>query len=58
MNKEDKMDPEEVARLLAESYGALSKYAHDIAYARMTMYSAYLSEGFTPGEALELCKIL
>jgi hypothetical protein len=58
MSKEEKISPEEAVKLLVESYGRMAKHAHDIAYARRTMYEAYLSEGFNPMEALELCKIL
>lgn len=35
-----------------------SDIASDIAYARRTIYEAYLLEGFSPAEALELCKML
>ena len=52
------MNPQEAMRLLAETFREASIHASDIAYARRTMYLAYLAEGFTPVEALELCKIL
>ncbi len=49
---------QEAITLLVESFGTMAKHAHDIAYARRTMYEAYIAEGFSPQEALELCKIL
>jgi hypothetical protein len=55
---ENEPGADEVVRLLAESYMLVSQRASDIAYARRTMYEAYLLEGFTPEEALDLCKIL
>lgn len=58
MNEEGMMNPEEAMRLLAETFSQAASHASDIAYARRTMYLAYLAEGFTPVEALELCKIL
>lgn len=56
MNKEP--DREEAFKVLAESYGYMVKYAHDIAYARRSLYLAYIDEGFAPHEALELCKTI
>lgn len=59
MNENEKIpSPEDAIRLLAESYGRMAHHAHDIAYARRTLYEAYLHEGFDREEALELCKIL
>ncbi len=49
---------DEIVKLLAESYMRMAKHACDIAYARRSLYEAYISEGFTPEEALELCKII
>lgn len=50
---------------LAEAFGkialfacALAQHAGDIAHARRTLYLAYLAEGFTESQALELCKAL
>jgi len=43
---------------LVETLNSMAAHAHDVAYARRTMYLAYLAEGFTPQEALELCKTL
>lgn len=55
---ENEPGADEVVRLLAESYMLVSQRASDIAYARRTMYEAYMLEGFTAEEALDLCKIL
>jgi hypothetical protein len=54
----NEISAEEAVKMLAESYMRMAQYASDIAYARRSMYEAYLSEGFTPLEALELCKVL
>jgi hypothetical protein len=58
MNEDSMMNPNEAMRLLAETFREAASHSSDIAYARRTMYLAYLSEGFTTQEALELCKIL
>ena len=44
--------------ILVASYMHMADFAADIAYSRRTLYEAYLSEGFEPVQALELCKIL
>ena len=49
---------DEIVKLLTDSYMRMAKHAADIAYARRSLYDAYISEGFTPQEALELCKII
>lgn len=49
---------EDVVKLLTESYMRMAQQAADIAYARRSLYEAYLYEGFSEQEALELCKIL
>ena len=49
---------DEIVKLLAESYMRMATHAADIAYARRTLYEAYIDEGFSPQEALELCKII
>lgn len=56
--REISMDINELMELLANSYNILAERAADMAYARRRLYDAYLMEGFTPEEALELCKIL
>ena len=48
----------EMIEMLADSYTTLAERASDMAYARRRLYEAYILEGFTPQEALELCKIL
>lgn len=40
----------------AQSWMELAANAADIAHARMTLYRAYLSEGFSEDQALELIK--
>jgi hypothetical protein len=55
---EDEPTAEQAANMIAESYMRLAVHAADIAYSRRTLYEAYLSEGFTPEESLDLCKIL
>ena len=49
---------EEAVNIIAESYMKMAERASDIAYSRRTLYEAYISEGFTPEESLELCKSL
>jgi hypothetical protein len=56
--KEKEPSADEIVKLLAESYMRMAKHAADIAYSRRSLYEAYLCEGFTPEQALELCKIL
>ena len=58
MDEDDMMNPAEAMRLLAESFGQAAAHASDLAYARRTLYLAYVSEGFSPMEALELCKYI
>lgn len=53
-----KPEIEEVASNLAELWANVAEYSADIAYAKRSMYIAYLYEGFTPSEALELCKTI
>lgn len=36
----------------------MAEHAADIAYARKVLYDAYILEGFSEREALELCKML
>ena len=55
---ENEPSADQIVRLLTESYMRMAEQAADIAYARRTLYEAYLYEGFTPQEALELCKII
>lgn len=55
MNNDKEISAEQA---VAESYMRMAHHAADIAFARRSLYEAYLSEGFNPQEALELCKIL
>jgi hypothetical protein len=55
---ENHMSSEDAIQMLAESYMRMAHYASDIAFARRSMYEAYISEGFTAQEALELCKFV
>lgn len=48
--------PEENAKALVEALHSLMEHAATIAHARSAFYDAYVAEGFTPHEALELCK--
>jgi hypothetical protein len=57
----NKIDPRELADSfdnLAVIWGGLAKHSATIAHARRVLYEAYLAEGFTDGQALELCKVL
>ena len=56
--KEKQPSADDIVKLLAESYMRMAKHAADIAYSRRSLYNAYMAEGFTAAEALELCKIL
>jgi hypothetical protein len=61
MTRDNQVDYEQLKQaveLLADSFCQLAERASDIAYARRELYEAYLLEGFTPEQALELCKIL
>jgi hypothetical protein len=42
----------------AQIMNAVARHAADIAHARRALYQAYLSEGFTESQALDLCKVL
>lgn len=58
-NMEEKLlGADQLIPVLVGSYMHLSEFASDIAYCRRTLYEAYLSEGFEPAQALDLCKLL
>lgn len=55
---ENLLGADQLIPVLVGSYMHLAEFSSDIAYCRRTLYEAYLSEGFEPAQALELCKIL
>jgi hypothetical protein len=55
---EKELSAEQAVKILVESYMRVVTHAADIAYARRTIYQAYIAAGFTPIEALELCKLM
>jgi hypothetical protein len=57
MSKEPRNIAEEV-KVLAETWGYVATHAADIAFAKRSLYQAYILEGFNPYEALELCKTI
>lgn len=53
--------PEDIAKAFDDLnvlVGSVAKNASHIAHARRTLYDAYLAEGFTEAQALELCRTL
>lgn len=61
MTKDEKIDPTELQKAVAnyaQYLNTITEHAADIANARRTMFNAYLAEGFTESQALELCKAL
>lgn len=53
--------PEDIAKALDQInllVGAIANNASHIAHARRAMYLAYLAEGFSEAQALELCRTL
>lgn len=46
----------EQMRNLSEIWQNLAQHSHDIAHARRTIFNAYVYEGFTEAQALELIK--
>jgi hypothetical protein len=56
-----KMDPSKVAQELENFALVLNnvvRHAADLAHARRALFDAYVAEGFTDAQALELCKHL
>ena len=50
--------PKEAVQLMVEAWMMVAQEASNLAHAKRTLYEAYLSEGFTEVQALELCKSL
>lgn len=48
----------EGARDMARLWGELAKVATDIAHIRRTLFLAYVAEGFSEAQALELVKTI
>jgi len=57
-DNEQKITVEEAVKRAVETWERLAEHASDIAYARRSLYEAYIAEGFTPSQALDLCKII
>lgn len=39
-------------------YGELAEHATDIAFTVKSLYDAFILEGFSPDQAIELCKVV
>jgi hypothetical protein len=50
------LTPEQVLQKATEALELMVQYATTIAHVKRSFYDAYISEGFTKEEALELCK--
>lgn len=46
----------EVFLQIMDMYRLVAEHASDVAFAKKSLYNAYISEGFSPEQALELCK--
>lgn len=56
MDEEKFAEIQQTVETLATTWLQLAQKANDIAFARRRLYEAYILEGFTPQECLELCK--
>lgn len=56
MDEEKFAEIQQTVETLAATWLQLAEKANDIAFARRRLYEAYILEGFTPQECLELCK--
>lgn len=45
-------------RTLALLWANAAEHSAEVAHARRHMFEAYCAEGFTEGQALELCKVI
>lgn len=57
MAQQDKT-PDQAMKDLVEAVHRLIEHASTIAHAKRAFYQAYIAEGFTEAQALELCKDL
>lgn len=56
MDEEKFAEIQQTVETLATTWLQLAQKANDTAFARRRLYEAYILEGFTPQECLELCK--
>lgn len=49
-------DMQEMSRQMAEAWMAIAQSSADIAHAKRTLFMAYVAEGFSEQQALELVK--
>lgn len=49
-------DMGQMASAMVEAWQLIAKHSADIAHARRTLFDAYVAEGFTEAQALELIK--
>lgn len=56
--EQPKSDPKEAASSFAQLWMAMAKEAANIAASKRAIYLAYVAEGFTEAQALELVKTI